>query len=233
MKKLTVEQIVNASEGTLLTGAPETCVQQFTIDSREDAVNGLFIPVIGEKTDGHKYVAGALEHGAVALFMQNDSEYREEILSLAENQGASVIAVGDTVKAFQKTAAWYRSCFSTPVVGITGSVGKTTTKEMISAALETEKKVLKTIGNKNSQIGLPQMMFYFDESYDIAVIEMGMSEVGEMKNLAYVAKPDGNAVYSVDQVTQDETLVIQVKDGRIQAVVTGKEQMDVKEEYGL
>ena len=69
-------------------------------------------------------------------------------------------------------------------------MGKTTTKEMIAAALETEKKVLKTIGNKNSQIGLPLMMFYLEDSYDIAVIEMGMSEAGEMKNLAKVAKPE-------------------------------------------
>lgn len=190
MKPVTIRQIINATGGELLEGSFSVCIEQFTIDSREDAVNGLFVPVIGEKTDGHKYVSGALEHGAVAVFMQAESEYKENILSLAKGKGATVIAVKDTVKALQDVAAWYRSCFTIPVVGITGSVGKTTTKEMISAALETEKKVLKTIGNKNSQIGLPQMMFYFDDCFDIAVIEMGMSEVGEMKNLAYVAKPE-------------------------------------------
>lgn len=185
-----VEQIVAATSGELLLGAPEQLIKNVTIDSREEADEALFVPIIGEKTDGHKYVAGALKNGAKTLFMQKESAYKKEILALAKEEGASVIAVKDTVAALQQFAAWYRGQFDLPVVGITGSVGKTTTKEMISAALETEKKVLKTIGNKNSQIGLPLMMFYLDDSYDIAVIEMGMSEVGEMKNLAFVAKPE-------------------------------------------
>ncbi len=190
MIPIKVEQLAEATGGRLLAGSPEQLIENVTIDSREEAENALFVPIIGEKTDGHKYVAGALNNGAKTLFMQQESTYKEEILSLAEQVGASVVAVKDTVTALQQFAAWYRSCFSLPVVGITGSVGKTTTKEMISAALETEKKVLKTIGNKNSQIGLPLMMFYLDATYDIAVIEMGMSEVGEMKNLAFVAKPE-------------------------------------------
>ena len=185
-----VEQVVAAVKGQLLTGQDSQVIKNVTIDSREQAELALFVPIIGEKTDGHKYVAGALEHGAVALFMQKESTRKEEILKAAKAAGAAVIAVENTVEALQQFAAWYRSCFSIPVVGITGSVGKTTTKEMIAAALETEKKVLKTIGNKNSQIGLPLMMLYLEESYDIAVIEMGMSEAGEMKNLAFVAKPE-------------------------------------------
>lgn len=185
-----VEQLVAAVGGELLTGDGNQLIKNVTIDSREREEDALFVPIIGEKTDGHKYVSGALAGGAKTLFMQKESSYREEILALAKEAGASVVAVEDTVAALQQFAAWYRSRFELPVVGITGSVGKTTTKEMISAALETEKKVVKTIGNKNSQIGLPLMMFYLDDSYDIAVIEMGMSEVGEMRNLAFVAKPE-------------------------------------------
>lgn len=185
-----VEQLIAAVGGELLTGNVNQIIKNVTIDSREQAEAALFVPIIGEKTDGHKYVAGALNNGAKTLFLQKESAYREEILGLAEKAEASVIAVENTVVALQSFAAWYRGCFPVPVVGITGSVGKTTTKEMIAAALETEKKVLKTIGNKNSQIGLPLMMFYLDETYDIAVIEMGMSEVGEMKNLSFVAKPE-------------------------------------------
>jgi len=190
MIPIKVEQLVAAVNGELLTGNKNQLVKNVTIDSREQAEDALFVPIIGEKTDGHKYVAGALQNGAKTLFMQKESSYKEEILELAAKAGAVVVSVENTVTALQQFAAWYRSRFAVPVVGITGSVGKTTTKEMISAALETEKKVLKTIGNKNSQIGLPLMMFYLDESYDIAVIEMGMSEVGEMRNLAYVAKPE-------------------------------------------
>ena len=185
-----VEQLVAAVRGELLTGELHQLIKNVTIDSREREEDALFVPIIGEKTDGHKYVAGALDGGAKTLFMQKKSTYKEEILALAKKAGASVVAVDDTVAALQQFGAWYRGQFDLPVVGITGSVGKTTTKEMISAALETEKKVLKTIGNKNSQIGLPLMMFYMDKSYDIAVIEMGMSEVGEMKNLSLVAKPE-------------------------------------------
>ncbi len=190
MRAILVEQILAASGGVLLAGSKDIKIEQITIDSREDAVNGLFVPIVGEKTDGHRYVAGAVEHGATAIFMQKESICKEEILALAEEKKLAVIAVKDTIRALQDLAGWYRDQYDVPIVGITGSVGKTTTKEMISAALETEKKVLKTIGNKNSQIGLAQMMFYLDESYDIAVIEMGMSEVGEMKNLSRVAKPE-------------------------------------------
>ena len=185
-----VEQLVTAVGGELLTGSDSQIIKEVIIDSREKSEDSLFVPIIGEKTDGHKYVAGALLGGAKTLFMQKESAYKEEILSLAKEAEACVVAVENTVAALQDFAAWYRNQFELPVVGITGSVGKTTTKEMISAALETEKKVLKTIGNKNSQIGLPLMMFYLDDSYDIAVIEMGMSEVGEMKNLAAVARPE-------------------------------------------
>lgn len=185
-----VEQLVAAVGGKLLTGSGNRLIKDVIIDSREKAEDSLFVPIIGEKTDGHKYVAGALASGAKTLFMQKESAYKEEILSLAKDAEACVVAVEDTVSALQNFAAWYRNQFELPVVGITGSVGKTTTKEMISAALETEKKVLKTIGNKNSQIGLPLMMFYLDDSYDIAIIEMGMSEVGEMKNLTAVARPE-------------------------------------------
>lgn len=185
-----VEQLVTAVGGELLTGSDSQIIKDVIIDSREKSEDSLFVPIIGEKTDGHKYVAGALAGGAKTLFMQKESAYKEEILSLAKEAEACVVAVEDTVAALQDFATWYRNQFELPVVGITGSVGKTTTKEMISAALETEKKVLKTVGNKNSQIGLPLMMFYLDDSYDIAVIEMGMSEVGEMKNLAAVARPE-------------------------------------------
>ena len=167
-----VEQLVAAVGGKLLTGSGNRLIKDVIIDSREKAEDSLFAS------------------GAKTLFMQKESAYKEEILSLAKDAGACVVAVEDTVSALQNFAAWYRNQFELPVVGITGSVGKTTTKEMISAALETEKKVLKTIGNKNSQIGLPLMMFYLDDSYDIAIIEMGMSEVGEMKNLTAVARPE-------------------------------------------
>lgn len=190
MKPIKVEEIINATGGVLLCGRKDTLIQNVVIDSREEAKKALFVPIVGEKTDGHRYVKGAITNGAEALFIQKDTQFRENILSLAKEKEVAVIEVEHTVLALQRFASWYRSCFTLPVIGITGSVGKTTTKEMIASALETKKSVLKTIGNKNSQIGLPLMMFYLDDSHEVAVIEMGMSEVGEMKNLALVAKPE-------------------------------------------
>ena len=190
MKPVKVEEIVNATGGVLLCGRTDTLIQKVVIDSREEAKQALFVPIVGEKTDGHRYVKGAIANGAKALFINQGTEFQEQILNLAKEKEVAVIEVEHTVTALQQFASWYRSCFSIPVIGITGSVGKTTTKEMIASALETKKNVLKTIGNKNSQIGLPLMMFYLDDFHEVAVIEMGMSEVGEMKNLAFVAKPE-------------------------------------------
>ena len=190
MKPVKVEEIVKATNGVLLCGQADSIVQNVIIDSREESEHALFVPIVGEKTDGHCYVKGAIEHGAIALFMNKTTEHRETIVTLAKEKEIAVIEVEHTVTALQQFASWYRSGFSIPLIGITGSVGKTTTKEMVAAALETKKKVLKTIGNKNSQIGLPLMMFYLEDAHEVAVIEMGMSEVGEMKNLAFVAKPE-------------------------------------------
>lgn len=190
MNRIQIEQVRQAAGAHLLIKGVQTEIEAVTIDSREKVQNSLFVPIVGEKTDGHKYVAGAIENGAKAIFMKEDSAYREEILRICKEKNVAVLAVEDTVAALQNLAQWYRSRFTIPVIGITGSVGKTTTKEMIAAALETEKHVLKTIGNRNSQIGLSLMMLCMEESYDIAVIEMGMSEPGEMEKLAWIARPE-------------------------------------------
>ena len=190
MKQVKVEEIVKATNGVLLCGQADSMIQNVIIDSREETEHALFVPIVGEKTDGHRYVSGAIEHGAKALFINHNTEYKETIIALAKEKEVAVIEVEHTIKALQQFASWYRSGFSIPVIGITGSVGKTTTKEMVASALETKKNVLKTIGNKNSQIGLPLMMFYLEDCHEVAVIEMGMSEVGEMKNLSFVAKPE-------------------------------------------
>lgn len=190
MNRIQIEQVRQATGAQILTAGIQKEVEAVMIDSREKAENALFVPIVGEKTDGHKYMEGAIENGAKAVFMKMDSAYRKDILKLCEEKKVTVLAVEDTVAALQQLARWYRSRFKIPVIGITGSVGKTTTKEMIAAALETKKRVLKTIGNRNSQIGLSLMMLCMEESYDIAVIEMGMSEPGEMEKLAQIARPE-------------------------------------------
>lgn len=193
--ELLVKEIVNAVNGTLLTGSENQKVTSVGVNSKEIKEGALFVPIIGERVDGHRFICNAFENGAVASFTSHHKTEKEfledkDLGDMSEWNNRCVIYVEDTLQALQALGAYYRNLFTLPVIGITGSVGKTTTKEMISAALETKYHVLKTIGNMNSQIGLPLMMFHLEKDYDVAVIEMGMSEEGEMSRLAKIARPD-------------------------------------------
>ena len=184
--RITVQDIVIAAGGTLVSGDKEAVVTSASTNSREIEPGALFVPVIGERVDAHCFIPQVIEKGAKAAFISHDikAEWKSEDGTFA------CIRVEDTVRALQKLAAWYRNRFFVPVIGITGSVGKTTTKEMIAAALETEKNILKTKGNQNSQIGVAMMMLCLEKEHELAVIEMGMSEPGEMMRLAGIARPE-------------------------------------------
>lgn len=183
MANITVKDILLCTEGKLLSGEESTVVENFSINSLTIKEGDIFVPIIGERTDGHKYIKSALEGGAVATLTSVD---------LTEDYvpGKAYILVDDTLKALQSIAEFMRSRMPLPIVGITGSVGKTTTKEMIAAVLETKRNTFKTEGNMNSQIGLSIMMTRLEAEHNAAVIEMGVSEFGEMDNLTRIAKPD-------------------------------------------
>ncbi len=179
--KLTAEEIVKASGGILLCGDPKTEITSFSTDSRDIQPGCLFVPIKGERTDAHIYIEATLAAGAAGTFTQ----YRNAPTA----DSHPWIYVEDTGQALQKVAAWYRSLFSIPVVGITGSVGKTTTKEMVALALSAQYNTMRTQGNQNSQIGLPLTIFQLSPEHEAAVVEMGMSEFGEMGRLAAIARP--------------------------------------------
>ncbi len=183
MKRMTVKEIAAITGGIVEGGSEDVTVTGFSTNSKEGDEHTLFIPVIGERVDAHDFIKDAYQNGMRAAFWSRE-EINKEVPDMA------YIKVGNTVDALQKLGAWYREQFNIPVVGITGSVGKTTTKEMIAAALETKYNVLKTSGNMNGQIGLPQMMCRIEPEHDIAVIEMGMSIPGEMEKLTPIAKPE-------------------------------------------
>ncbi len=181
MKEMTVGEITRAVGGTLLCGDPGKIIDNVQYDSRAVNSSSLFVPIKGEKVDAHKFIEQCLEKGA-ATFTENDAP-----------QGAvqPCIKVDDTRAALQKLAAVYRAQFSDlRLIGVTGSVGKTSTKEMIAAALSAGLDVMKTSGNKNSQIGMPSTMFDISDKNQAAVIEMGMSEFGEMDRLCDISRPD-------------------------------------------
>ena len=148
-------------------------------DTRKITQGCLFIAIKGENFDGHDFAAKALEDGAVAVVCEKDC-------SLGERQ----LLVKSTRQALLDAAGYYRSLFNIPVVGITGSVGKTTTKEMTHTVLSTKYKTLKNEANLNNEIGVPLTLLRLDSSYEAAVIEMGMSNAGEIAAITAAVKPD-------------------------------------------
>lgn len=183
--QMTVREIAAACAGRLLRGDPETRVTSVSTDSRRVGPGALFVPIRGERTDAHAFLPAVFEAGAAAAFTQEHTEPDQ----LPQGASGAWIAVEDTVEALRRTAAAYRSRFSIPVVGITGSVGKTTTKEMVALTLSSCLRTMKTEGNQNSQIGLPLTLFRLLPEHEAAVVEMGMSDFGEMARLAAVARP--------------------------------------------
>ncbi len=172
-----------ATGGTLLCGDENTQITSVVTSSTEVTKDALFVPLIGERVDAHQFIAQSIQKGACAVFVMKPKE------EIYYDPAVCYIQVENTLKALQDLAFYYRNRFPLPVIGITGSVGKTTTKEMIAAALETKYEVLKTAGNMNSQVGLALTMFGIERKHQVAVIEMGMSEEGEIAKLAKIARP--------------------------------------------
>lgn len=165
----------------------------YSIDSRSVAPGELFFAVKGERLDGHDYVTSALEKGAVAAVVRNDQLQRY-------SDKARLLAVDDTLVALQKLATAVRRLWGKPLIGITGSAGKTTTKEAIAHVLATRFRVLKSEGNFNNHFGLPLMLLKLEAEHDVAVIEMGMSHAGEIRALAKIAQPGIGVVTNVGPV---------------------------------
>lgn len=181
MKNLTLDNITKAVKGRY-EGPDELRekeVTDITTDSRKITEGCLFIPIKGERFDGNDFVFQAYETGALVCFSEKELDTEKPR-----------IIVEDVLQAIKDLAEFYRMQFNIPVIGITGSVGKTSTKEMIAGVLATRYKVLKTQGNFNNELGLPLTIFRLREEDEVAVIEMGMSDFGEMERLSKIARPN-------------------------------------------
>ena len=187
MKTMTIAMAAQACGGKLWGCADENIgLGRAVIDSRAVQPGDLFVAYKGENTDGHKFIAMALEKGAACAL----AEY------LPEGVSGPVIICDSVQTALEKISAAYRQSLDIPVVGITGSVGKTTAKEMVSAVLSQRFKLLKTDGNLNNQIGVPMTVSRIEAEHEAAVVEMGISGFGEMRLLADIARPS-LAVFTV------------------------------------
>ena len=181
MTPCTAREICAAVGGTLLqdSGAPVTGV---TTDSRAVQPGQLFIPLVGERFDGHAYISKALEGGAAGCLTAREPE---TLLP-----GKLYIQVADTRLALKALASWYRDKFDLPVVQVTGSAGKTTTKEMIASVLSQRYNTLRTEGNFNNDIGAPLTLLRLMPEHQAAVIETGMNHFGEIRYLGEMVRPD-------------------------------------------
>lgn len=189
MRAYTVSEIAKIVGGELVCGDGRIEIREFSTNSKEGDAATMFVPVIGERADAHDFIGDAYAHGMRATFTCR----RDTACGVAGMACVYIDRAGEknpNVAALQRFGAYVRGTFAVPVVGVTGSVGKTTTKEMVAAALHTGLCTLKTEGNMNSQVGLPRMMCRLEEKHEIAVIEMGMSLPGEMVRLSRVARPD-------------------------------------------
>ncbi len=189
MPGMTLENIARACKGRY-TGNEKLLSERISgavTDSRQVTDGYLFIPIKGERVDGHDFIPQVFAQGALAVLSEKE----------LENPAGPYILVESSTQAMKDIAAFYRSQIRAKVVGITGSVGKTSTKEMIASVLEEKYSVLKTAGNFNNEIGLPLTLFRIRDYHDVAVVEMGISDFGEMHRLGAMARPDISVITNI------------------------------------
>jgi len=190
--KLTLQKIVEFV-GAKGVYPRDAVVSAYSIDSRTIGSGALFFAVKGERLDGHDFVAAAIEKGAVAAIVRKD-----ELPRFSDR--SKLLAVDDTLVALQTLATAVRKLWGKPLIGVTGSAGKTTTKDAIAHVLTSRFRVLKSEGNFNNHFGLPLMLLKLEPEHDLAVIEIGMSHAGEIRALAKIAHPEVGVVTNVAPV---------------------------------
>ena len=191
MEKLYVKEILEAVGGQLLGNVDieNRYITNVQSDSRKAAAGDLFVAIVGERLDAHRFVPGAMEAGAEGCLVSTAPETVPE--------GKFCVLVEDTAKAMGDLAAYYRRRLGIPVVAVTGSVGKTTTKDMVASVLSSRFRTLKTAGNLNNHLGLPMTVFRLSAEDEIAVLEMGMNHLGEIDYLVRIAQPDVAVITNV------------------------------------
>jgi UDP-N-acetylmuramoyl-tripeptide--D-alanyl-D-alanine ligase len=223
---LSAGEILKATGGSLFTGGSEWSCRGISTDTRTLRAGNLFIALPGKNFDGHDCLPTAAEKGAAGLLIRIDQGGKPG----AGTKGLPVIGVPDTLRALGDIASAWRRRFSLPVVAITGSSGKTTTKEMLSAVASRSRKVLATEGNLNNLIGLPQTLLNIRKEHELAVVEMGTNSPGEIARLAVIAQPDIGLITnigpahleglgSIEAIREEKGALFQVMKGQGTAII--------------
>ncbi|HHV76968.1 MAG TPA: UDP-N-acetylmuramoyl-tripeptide--D-alanyl-D-alanine ligase [Syntrophothermus lipocalidus] len=186
--------IARAIEGNIIQGRPDIEITGVSLNSRRSGHGDVFFALKGDRHDGHDFIPEALRNGALAAVVSRP-------VSLPQGLGErGLISVRDVKKALQMLARWHRQRFKLHLVGVTGSVGKTTTKDLTATCLEARFQTLKTEGNYNNEIGVPLTLLRLDHRYEACVVEMAMRNLGEIEELASIALPTCGIIVNVEPV---------------------------------
>lgn len=209
LAQLTIEQIAQACGGRLVlqgrrgmqNAVPEkeqrvSCV---ALDSRQVTENGVFVATVGERVDGHRFIPEVFEKGACLAITEKLPEQVEREQGVSAKDWGSYLLVRDSFQALKEIAEFYRKTLTIPIVGITGSVGKTSTKEFIASVLSEKFCVLKTEGNYNNEVGVPLTLLRIRPEHQAAVVEMGISDFGEMHRLSKMVRPNVCVITNIGQ----------------------------------
>lgn len=208
LDKLTFAELLAATGGLAVQGQGHEVFTGVSTDSRTLKQGDLFVPIRGERLDGHRFIVQALASGAAGILVavapgqtpeERLAELQVALAPTAEGKQPFVAAVQDTLAALHRLAGFYRRRFSLPVVAVTGSVGKTTTKDFIAAVLRTRFRTVATRGNYNNEIGLPLTVFNLERSSEAACFELGMRGLGQIRALAEIVQPTIGVVTNVGE----------------------------------
>jgi UDP-N-acetylmuramoyl-tripeptide--D-alanyl-D-alanine ligase len=188
------QTVLKAIKGSLVFGEPSADFEGITINSRLAKKGELFFCIEGETFDGHDFIEDAISKGVSGIIFSDKEKFSAIQI---DRKSLFAIHVEDTLRALQDLAHYYRKQHSVRVVGVTGSNGKSTTKEMIAAIAETSGETLKNKGNLNNHIGLPLSLFELNKAHELAVLEMGMSAAGEIRRLAEIALPEIGVITNI------------------------------------
>ncbi|MGF6375296.1 UDP-N-acetylmuramoyl-tripeptide--D-alanyl-D-alanine ligase [Clostridiales Family XIII bacterium PM5-7] len=190
MDKITVREINEAVNGTLISETEEQWITGISTDSRTAEYGDLFVPIIGEVHDAHKFIPQVVERGCRAFLISHKDEKTVP-------KDSTVILVDDTTKALQDLSKWYLKKLNLKTVAVTGSVGKTSTRDMVYYVLQEKYAMGKSEGNFNNDIGVPLTIFTFDQTMEAAVLEIGMDRFGEIHRLVDIIRPDIGVITNV------------------------------------
>lgn len=214
---LSVKEIAKACGGKLVLRngtKDDTCVTSVVIDSRKAGAGSVFVAVAGERVDGHRFVGQVYEVGAFLSIVEKTPEQVQEETGVDCSGWGSYCLVKETLQALKDIGEFYRKKLNIPIVGITGSVGKTSTKEFIAGVLAQRFRVLKTEGNFNNEIGVPLTLLRIREEHQAAVVEMGISDFGEMHRLSRMVRPNVCVITNIGQCHLEN---LKTRDGILKA----------------